>query len=91
MSGKTALYEEWKKNNNSSLTIPTTMNLETRDAESHPCVGNPSAIYIWFPRSPEELQPACQYRMYIPEVAQGGVIVGRKKNKTVNHLLVSTP
>ena len=42
-------------------------------------------------RSPEELQPVCRYRMYIPEVAQGGVIVGRKKNKTVNHLLVSTP
>lgn len=37
-------------------------------------------------RSPKELQPVCWYRTYIPEVAQGGVIVGRnkKQNKTKN-------
>lgn len=32
-------------------------------------------------RSPKELQPVCQFRMYIPEVAQGGLIVGREKKK----------
>lgn len=88
MCGETVLYEELKKKT-SSPTMPTTMTLETGTLRAIIVLASQVLFTYDSSRSSKELWPLCRYRMYIPEVAQGGVIVGRKK--TVNHLLVSTP
>lgn len=60
--------------------MPTTMTLETETLRAIIVLASQVLFTYDSSRSSKELWPLCQYRMYIPEVAQGGVIVGRKKN-----------